>query len=783
MYIQFAEALHGTFISLSALAFNMVLIVVLKLLAGEERKDKDTFGKVTRVVFVGNSLSIVAYLVRHVDFLNLPDWLALLIYFFSLYFNILLLYSFSKYIERYFSETSSPFPVMKVINNIILVLSEISLVICYFILLRGLDGTYDSMALGGVPNFILTYCVELYYMLYAMVYFIRRSSTLNKRALITGIGAFGITLAGTFVEIMVTSNVLFNYFTAVLGLYIFYFGAEAPDYRKLKKTLEELSEEKRRADEANNSKSEFLANMSHEIRTPINAVLGMNEMILRETDNNNIKTYAHNIESAGNNLLSIINDILDFSKIEAGKLEIVNAPYKLSSVLNDVYNMTAFKIKAKGLEIKGDIDHTLPDGLIGDEVRIRRVFINLINNAIKYTKEGSIGVSVKGVKNGSQLLLKVAISDTGIGIKEEDLPNLFGRFNRLDLSLNNTIEGTGLGLPITRSLLEMMGGSIEVDSKYGVGSTFSFTIPQEIVSEEPIGNFREKHWEEIQEREEYRESFKAPDAEILVVDDTVINITVVQGLLKKTQIKIDYETGAAGALERTREKKYDLIFMDQRMPVMGGSEALKVMRKQEGDLNKETPVICLTADAVIGARERYIADGFTDYLTKPLNGDKLEEMLVKYLPKDKVIKMNEFENASTQTGTDTTQWTTVTEAYKNDPELDMDKALENTVTMDLLEDVLHDYWDGIETDASEIEGLAASGDYKLYTVKVHALKSSSRIVGIMGLGDMAYELELAGYEAEKGDEEAIKKIKEKTPAVLEKYRSYRNKLAPIFEGK
>ena len=420
----------------------------------------------------------------------------------------------------------------------------------------------------------------------------------------------------------------------------------------------EMRKEKDIAEQANTAKSDFLANMSHEIRTPLNAVLGMNEMIINESMQardmlpeeretikkvfSNICNYAGNIRNAGNNLLSIINDILDFSKIEAGKMELTEKDYKLSSVLNDASNVIAVKAKTKGIEFDVDVDKDLPDGLFGDETRVRQVLFNVLNNAVKYTDYGNIKLTVTGVhpEEGAEdqrFKLRISVKDTGRGIKSEDLNKLFGKFERVDLVHNSTTEGTGLGLAITRNLVDMMGGEIDVESIYHSGSTFTITLPQKVVSEEAVGDFRQKFEQSIRDSKVQEELFTAPDAHILIVDDTKVNILVAVGLLKKTKIVVDSAISGQEAVQMSRKNKYDLILMDQRMPEMDGTEAMKLIKAQEDGLNRSTPVICMTADAVIGAKERYLAEGFDDYLTKPVDSYQMKKLLMKRLPKEKVI--------------------------------------------------------------------------------------------------------------------------------------------------
>ena len=406
---------------------------------------------------------------------------------------------------------------------------------------------------------------------------------------------------------------------------------------------EKLREATRIAEHANVAKSEFLANMSHEIRTPINAVLGMNEMILRESSEEAILGYARNVESAGNNLLALINDILDFSKIESGRMEITPAPYQFSSVLNDVSNMISFRAREKKLSFKVDADPTLPDELYGDEVRIKQVITNILNNAVKYTNEGTVALSVKGEeRQRDSIVLRIEVKDTGIGIRKEDLSKLFRKFERVDLEQNNTVEGTGLGLAITRNLLNLMNGTVNVESTYGKGSTFTIKIPQKVVGEGRLGDFKVR-FERVSDRvTEHDEAFRAPNAHILVVDDTRMNLVVIEGLLKRTEISVVTASSGEEALRKAKEDAFDLILLDQRMPHMDGTETLRRIRAQEDGFNRDTPVICLTADAVVGARERYLQEGFTDYLSKPVDSHALETALIKYLPPEKTIKLEVF---------------------------------------------------------------------------------------------------------------------------------------------
>ncbi|MBO5487663.1 MAG: response regulator, partial [Eubacterium sp.] len=401
---------------------------------------------------------------------------------------------------------------------------------------------------------------------------------------------------------------------------------------------DELRHAKMLADSANQAKTDFLANMSHEIRTPINAVMGMNEMILRECEDESIREYAVNIQSAGKTLLSLINDILDLSKIEAGKMELVENEYHLSAVLNNVVNMVQVKAKQKNLDFEVEVDETIPDELFGDEVRIRQIIVNILNNAVKYTREGSVLLKVdKEVTAEKEILLKIAVKDTGIGIKEEDKTKLFQKFQRLDEKQNRNVEGTGLGLALTAKMVSLMQGRLEVDSVYGEGSTFTIFLPQLVMGHESIGDFEEKYHAYIQSTNIYKESFTAPEAKILVVDDNEMNLMVVENLLKKTKVQIVTCTSGEKCLELAMQNKFDVVFLDHLMPGMDGIETLKHLKKMENNLSATAAVIALTANAIMGVREMYLKEGFTDYLSKPIVGEELEEALRKYIPREKLV--------------------------------------------------------------------------------------------------------------------------------------------------
>lgn len=393
---------------------------------------------------------------------------------------------------------------------------------------------------------------------------------------------------------------------------------------------------KEEAERANAAKNIFLAHMSHEIRTPINAVLGMNEMILRESCSDTIKDYARNIQNAGKILLSIINDILDLSKIESGQMEIVEKDYHLGKMLIDIENMVTMRAEENSLALHIQANPMLPEALHGDEQRIKQCIINFLTNSLKYTREGQVTLQVDFTdKDKDTIDLRITVTDTGIGIEEDKLAILFEPFVRLDRSKNEHIEGTGLGLSITKKLIDRMEGRLSVESVYGRGSVFSFTLPQKVAGPDLLGDYKEK-LRRVAERESAREEFTAPGARILAVDDNRVNITVARGLLRRLKVQFDSATSGQECLDKFAKNDYDIILLDHMMPVMDGVQTLHRMQETERFRQNAPAVIAMTANAVIGAREKYLEEGFTDYLSKPIDHKSLEEMIRAYLPEEMI---------------------------------------------------------------------------------------------------------------------------------------------------
>ena len=413
-----------------------------------------------------------------------------------------------------------------------------------------------------------------------------------------------------------------SFIAAMVNLYVLVYQA-----RKYMKGMEEKATE---AEHANESKMLFLANMSHEIRTPMNAICGMAELILRdETLSEETRTNTENIQTAGKVLISIVNDILDYSKLESGNMEIIPVNYSFSAMIKDVLNMMSVRVDDKEVDIRADIQDDLPDSLIGDEIRLRQILFNLLSNAIKYTEKGYVILDVKGKEDTGFVDLTISVTDSGIGIKKEDLNKLFTSFQQVDTRKIRNREGTGLGLAICKELLTLMGGDIEVESTYGVGSKFTIHIGQKISDSSVVV-------EKFKTHEEDEPQVVAPDAKVLVVDDNAVNLKVSQGLIRTFGITVDTCKSGRECLEILKDTKdYDIIFIDHMMPELDGIDTLNMIRSDPSEYMKKVPLIALTANVVSGVREMFISEGFDDYVPKPIDMVWLNAILRKYLPKEK----------------------------------------------------------------------------------------------------------------------------------------------------
>ncbi|MBQ1548724.1 MAG: response regulator [Lachnospiraceae bacterium] len=534
----------------------------------------------------------------------------------------------------------------------------------------------------------------------------------------------------------------------------------------------EADDAKEEAVLANEAKSRFLANMSHEIRTPINAVLGMDEMILRESKDKSIREYAADIKSAGQTLLSLINEILDFSKIESGKMELAPGDYEFAQMITDLTNMIAVRARAKDLEFILKIDNDIPCKLFGDDVRLRQCIMNILTNAVKYTPEGSVTLVANGKKEEDKFLLHIEVIDTGIGIKEEDIPKLFQEYERIEESRNRNIEGTGLGMNITLSMLKLMDSHLQVKSVYGEGSTFYFDVYQGIVDETPVGDIAVRR-EKMAEEMGAHDAFIAPDAKILVTDDNAMNRKVFKNLLKATQMQIDEAESGPQAIELAKENRYNIIFMDHMMPDMDGIEAMhRIKELPAGSPNENTPIYVLTANAVAGAKEMYMEEGFDGFLSKPVVSDKIEEVLKLKLPAELILPAPEGEGM----GGDSAEVSGPPADLPNVDGLDWNFAWLHLPGEDMLTDSVKQFYDLIEVHGGKLQNFYDKLPEELdnYRIQVHGMKSSAATIGIVPLAGMAKILEFAAKD------ENIDRIHAVHDTFIAEWYTYLDKLDGVF---
>ncbi len=500
----------------------------------------------------------------------------------------------------------------------------------------------DAGEFHNGPLYVSNYIVPFILMIFIMITAIDRRKCYTKEQFRAIIFFLVLVSAGVALEFLLHYEVLTIMFGVSLAILIIQLSLETPDYKKmteamdaLKETNAEVVKAKELADKANHAKSDFLARMSHEIRTPLNAVLGMNELIIKESDDSAIKEYASDAYRSANNLLNIINDILDFSKVESGKMNLIKEPFSTRDLLREEYTIFSFKSEEKGLALLFDIGKDVPSKLSGDDVRIKQVITNLLNNAMKYTDKGAVTlrVSLEKVENNIADVL-FEIIDTGRGIKEEDMSKLFAAFERIDEKNSRNIEGTGLGLNISKVLINLMDSELKAESTFGKGSRFFFTLPLEIVDAAPIGTFNIIGNSQSAEEEHKEELIYNPDLRILAVDDNMVNLKVFEGLLRKTGATIEKASSGKLALEMTLKNKYDIIFLDHMMPEMDGIETFKHIKEQTEGPNTKTPIVVLTANAIKGSREEYLGIGFDDVCYKPTTQKELNAALIRWTIKN-----------------------------------------------------------------------------------------------------------------------------------------------------
>lgn len=526
-------------------------------------------------------------------------------------------------------------------------------------------------------------------------------------------------------------------------------------------------------EDANRAKTNFVSNMSHEIRTPMNSIVGITEILLRSRHSPKEQEYLLNIQSSGRVLLTIINDVLDCSKMEAGKMQLFDEPYDTCSLFHDLRISMENRIGHSGLELIYDIDQDIPCKLKGDMGRIRQVIINLVNNAIKYTEKGSVRFSVHvRQKNTDKVMLYYEVADTGIGIRKEDQKILFDAFQRVEMDRNRYVEGTGLGLTISQNLVNMMGGVIEVESEYGKGSRFFFTIEQTIIDPTPVSAVNYNGQKDNVTEKEAECLFIAPEAHILLVDDNELNLVVAKELLKPLRMQIDTAENGLQAVKMVRGSQYDLVLMDHMMPVMDGIEAAKAIRALPEDKYQKLPIIALTANAMVDARKEFLNAGMNGFVAKPIDFARICNQLKLWLPKDLVRDVPK-EEAKKLLADDLSD----REIQPEDPQMgfSFEEGVKHCGSKAALMKTIRIFYRTIDSKADKIEQCLKEGLISDYVVEVHALKSSALLIGAVPLSEAAKELEDYGKQGK------TEVLEEKTPDVLTLYRDLKNILRPYAE--
>ena len=632
---------YNVWIEATILPFLGIMAVFLFLRYGTNVEINRRFRLLTLSTFFAAFLEVSSTLLidgwSHQIVVNIA---ARTLYYASINFNA---YCLMRYVEAYVHVDNPKFAFF---NKILLISSFVVLILnlmpytygFFFIIVN------DGGLFMGTYNTLWRSVYVLYFVAMALwLQITHREYYTGKSQYIVLNSIVGLLIAANIVQYIFVRTVLFTYAVAAVMLFITFFYYEAPTYRRMLTIESDLEEARKEAEHqtnlsnaANRAKSDFLANTSHEIRTPMNAILGMNEMILKESRDPEIRQSALDIRKAGNHLLSIINNILDISKIESGKMELYKADYHLWQMLKDIEDAAFESVHEKGLKFVLELDRSLPEHLYGDEDRIRQVIVNLIDNAVKYTMKGTITLIVKGRLREHSVNLTISVKDTGLGIRQEDIGKLFQSFERVNLNETQSIQGAGLGLTLVRYLMELMGGKVRAQSDYGKGSTFTIELTQHLASEGFHGSIAEYEAllnddsnSEIDDR-----PFTCPEAKILVVDDTPVNLVVARGMLKESKSQVDTAESGEDALELLKSNRYDIIFLDHRMPGMDGVETLKHAK----EIDESAKYIALTAHSGTGLRDEYIAMGFDDYLPKPMKADALRKILALYIPESLKVR-------------------------------------------------------------------------------------------------------------------------------------------------
>ncbi|MGN0650768.1 MAG: response regulator [Oscillospiraceae bacterium] len=775
---------YNIYFELSAVIYMIVLNVYIRLQFNSKSMVNKLFKTVAVLLLFANIFDIITAITISYA-LYIPTWINMILNYIYLAMDLAMEFLFMMYSLACVNKGDIRKTVIYRISLVLAILSFLMLTLNF-----ATKWLFDFSPTEGYvhgPLYMVLYVVPFVFIFIVTGILLSNFKNFNTNQRVTIICYAITTIIGPLVQ-MFFPDILFVLFTVSVGYMMLMFSLETPDYEALQRTNAELIQTRDEAEEAtaaaqkaNQAKTEFLSGMSHEVRTPINAILGYNEMILRECSDKDIIQYSMNVQSAGKTLLSIVSDILDYTEIENGRLELDNADYSAVSVLNDVITYGEYYTEKKDIKLKTNISSDIPTMLHGDSIRITQIFNNLVSNAVKYTDTGYVEIGVSWEQTGTDKgCLSAYIKDTGIGMKEEDVSRISSSFLRMDKKRTQNIQGIGLGLTIVTRLLAKMDSKLIVKSEYEKGTTVSFRIEQTVVDPKPVGVFRTSG-SSVQYNSGKVPLFTAPNAKILAVDDNSMNLDLFKGNLKHTKIIIDTATNGVEALALINKNKYDLIFLDHMMPVMDGMETLKTIKKQ--NLCPNVPIIVITANALPGEKEVYLNAGFDEYLSKPVTSKQLCETVRRFLPAGFIYDADSEESYESCNIPSSPAVQSIIEAPPAAPEsaADSGSLLERLSFLDTETGMMYCcdseefYLEIINTYLSErktdsIKQYFDSEDYDNYRIQVHALKSTSRTIGAADMASEAEKLEMA---AKSGDTEYIKA---NTQRVLTEYAALLEKL-------
>lgn len=748
--------LYNIYFEASAIAYLIVLNLYIRIQYTAESPSNKYFRRLAMNMLLAVVLDVVTA-VTISYYQSVPLWLNIVlneIYFFA---DIILEYYFVIYCVCA-ARGKIDKPYIKTAAYSVVILCIIFLFANIF---TGWVFYFDENGYQHGPVYLIVHIVPIAVIIITSVIMLFNFRKFNKKQRLSIILYIIVLVSGPIVQLMFP-NVLFVLFTISIGLMLLMFAMETPDYQALTRTMNELRKTRDEAEEAmaaaqnaSRAKTYFLSSISHEIRTPINAILGYNEMMLRDTDKKETAQYCVNIQSAGKTLLSMISDMMDYTEIETGSINLEKSDYSTVSMITDVTIFGRYFADKKDIELRVKVDPTMPKELHGDSARITRIFCNLLSNAVKYTDFGHVDIIIRWeLESISEGWLYAEVTDTGIGMHDKDLANITSAFQRADKKRNQNIQGLGLGLTIVTKLLAMMNSTLDIRSEYGKGTTVSFRLKQEIVDSTPLGEM--DLMAHKPEKIAMRPGFTAPDARLLAVDDNIMNLELYRGILKETKIQIDTAVNGVEALELISQYKYDLIILDHMMPIMDGMETLKTIKKQ--NLCSDVPILVITANVVSGEKSAYLNAGFDAFLSKPVSSRQLLDAVRKYLPENliqpDILNFSYTEEDISETGA----------VERLSEFLDIKSAMEFCCrSEELYLSVVKTYVEENRLDI--IRKYFDEKDLENYRIQVHALKSGSRIVGAEELVEKARLLEMAAKNGDFGY------IAENNEALLDEYKS------------